>query len=51
MNTPKVRYQNKTWEVLNIAGKSIKITREGQTIIIRKDKVRPCNREARELFA
>lgn len=50
MNTPKVRYKNKTWEVLNITGHTIKITRDGRTIIIHKKYVRPCNREARDLL-
>ena len=38
MGKMKVRYKGKTWELLDIAFHSVKIRRDGQTIILLRDK-------------
>lgn len=50
MSKMKVRYKGKTWELLDIAFHSVKIRRDGQTIILLRDKVKACNKEARAVL-
>lgn len=49
-NTPKVRYQGKTYEVVGRSGSTIRIKDEVIEFCILADLTTPTNKEAREMF-
>lgn len=50
MNTPKVRFNNLTYEVVEIVNRTIRIRRGDDELCVLVDRVRPCNAEARALL-
>ena len=44
----KVRYENKTYIIQEIAGETIRIKSDDEEFCIHKDNVKPVNKEARE---
>ena len=49
-NTPKVRYQGRTYEIVRMEGKRIRINDGFAEFWIEADLTSPCNKEAREIF-
>lgn len=49
-NTPKVRYQNRTYEIVGRTGTIIRVNDGFAAFNIEADLTRPVNKEARELF-
>lgn len=49
-NIPRVRHQGKPYQIIDVAFNSVKITDGKDTFIVGRDKVKPTNKEARELL-
>ena len=49
-NTPKVKFKDKSYQVTDVAGNSVKITDGRETIIVGKEHIKPTNKEARDLL-
>lgn len=49
-NTPKVRYNDHTYEVIERAGDTIRVKDSFVEFCVLASRVRPVNKEAREMF-
>lgn len=49
-NTPKVRYMDKTYEIVGKTGNTIRVSDGFAEFCILAEKAKPTNKEARELY-